>query len=359
MEKTTALYEEHIALGGKMVPFAGYLLPIQYEGVIKEHMAVRKQAGIFDVSHMGEIVVSGKQAGEFLNFLLSNELSNMQDGQIKYTPMLSEEGGIIDDLLVYRHDEETFLLVVNASNKDKDLAWILEYRWDGVVVEDLSDHYSQLAIQGPQAIHIMKELMDENDIPQKYYTFKDNVMVAGHSCLVSRNGYTGEDGFELYFLNEVAVDLYRAIMKAGEPHGLVPCGLGARDTLRLEAGMPLYGHEMSSDINPLEAGIGLFVKMNKEAFVGKEGLLEFPGTRSRVGLKMLDRGIAREHCPVLIGDEVIGEVTSGTHLPYINEAAAMALVKKEYANIDQEVLIDVRGRKLRAKIVPLPFYKRG
>ena len=205
----------------------------------------------------------------------------------------------------------------------------------------------------------MKKLMEEEDIPKKYYTFKDEVMIAGVSCLISRNGYTGEDGVEIYFENKYASQLYHKILEAGKEEGLIPCGLGARDTLRLEAGMPLYGHEMSKDINPLEVGLGAFVKMNKDEFIGKEGLIDNPGTRTRVGLKMLDRGIAREHCPIYIDHEEIGVVTSGTHLPFINDACAMGLVKQEYNEIDLEVLVDVRGRKLKAKIVSLPFYKRA
>ncbi len=358
MERKTALYEEHIKRGGKIVTFAGYELPIQYEGVMKEHMAVRQAAGIFDVSHMGEFLVTGEQATEFLNFILTNEIGNMKDGQIKYSPMLYEEGGIIDDLLVYRQSSTEYMLVVNASNRIKDFAWIMEYRWDNVIVEDVSDSYSQLALQGPKAVGILKKLVAEDQIPAKYYTFKDHVMIEGMEVLVSRNGYTGEDGVELYVANEHAVRLYQLLMEKGQEEGLIACGLGARDTLRLEAGMPLYGHEMSEIINPLEAGIGMFVKMEKESFVGKEALLEQPGTRTRVGLKMVERGIAREHCPILADGRVIGEVTSGTQLPYVNEACAFGLIEKEYGAIGSEVVVDIRGRLVKAVVVSLPFYKR-
>ncbi len=361
MEKKTPLYDLHQELGGKIVPFAGYLLPVQYEtGVIREHMAVRTACGLFDVSHMGEILFKGPDALNNLQNLLCNDYSVMDAGRVRYSPILNPRGGVVDDLIVYKFAQDEYFLVVNAANKDKDFQWFLRNRQGDADMMDLSENYAQLALQGPSAKRILAKLADESRFPQKYYSFIRDLDVAGVSCLVSRTGYTGEFGYELYCAPENAVRLARALLEAGREDGLIPCGLGARDTLRLEAGMPLYGHELSDDISPLEAGLGMFVKMGKEDFIGKDALLERGEPKiTRVGLVVTDRGIAREHCDVYAQGRLIGSTTSGTLLPYTNKASAMALIEKEFSSSGTEVEIDVRGRRLNAQVVPLPFYQRS
>ncbi|NLM85246.1 MAG: glycine cleavage system aminomethyltransferase GcvT [Clostridiales bacterium] len=361
MEKKTPLYDLHLSLGGKIVPFGGYLLPVQYEtGLIKEHMAVRTACGLFDVSHMGEILFKGPDALSNLQNLLSNDFTNLEVGRVRYSPILNEEGGIVDDLIVYKFAEDEYFLVPNAANKDKDYAWFTSHQKGEVEIKDLSDQYAQLALQGPKAKAVLSKLADESKLPTKYYSFVRDLPVAGIPCLVSRTGYTGELGFELYCAPDKAVELAKALLDAGKDEGLIPCGLGARDTLRLEAGMPLYGHEMSDDITPFEAGLDPFVKMDKEAFIGKAALQKLGDPqRVRVGLVVTDRGIAREHCDIYKDGEKVGETTSGTLLPYTNKASAMGMVQKQYVDIDTELEIDVRGRRLKAKVVPLPFYERS
>lgn len=352
MEKKTALYEEHIKAGGKMVPFAGYLLPVQYEsGIRSEHGCVRNGAGLFDVSHMGEFMLEGGAALDALNHLLTNDFANLKTGAARYSPMCDENGGTVDDVIVYKLADGRYFMVVNAANKDKDYAWIKARLAGGVSLTDISDGTAQIALQGPRSVAIMEELAKEESIPKGYYTFVEKAMVGGVPCLVSRTGYTGETGYELYCGNEYAPALWRILLEAGA----APCGLGARDTLRLEAAMPLYGHELSAQITPAEAGLSAFIKLDKPSFIGKEALLSPPGRR-RVGLKLMGRGIAREGAQVLYGGETIGVVTSGTMSPTLGEAIAMALVPAGFEG--EELLIDVRGKGIGAKVVELPFYKR-
>lgn len=361
MERKTPLYDLHIELGGKIVPFAGYLLPVQYEtGVIKEHMAVRTACGLFDVSHMGEILLKGPDALSNLQNFLTNDYAGMDIGRVRYSPICNENGGIVDDLIVYKFAEDEYLLVVNAANKDKDFAWFLQHAKGDVVIEDLSSQYAQLALQGPMSKKIISKLADESKLPVKYYSFVRGLEVAGIPCLVSRTGYTGELGYELYCAPDQAVSLARALLDNGKDEGLIPCGLGARDTLRLEAGMPLYGHEMSDVITPLEARLDIFVKLEKDDFIGKEALISIgKPERIRIGLVLTDRGIAREGSDVFHEGKLVGVTTSGTLLPYTSKASAMALVHKDSAEEGSELEIDVRGRRLKAKVVPLPFYKRS
>lgn len=359
MELKTPLYECHQALKGKMVPFAGYLLPVQYTGVIQEHMAVRTAAGLFDVSHMGELLLTGPDALANLNHLFTNDFTTLADGKVRYTPICNEAGGVVDDVLVYRFDAEKYWVVVNAANRHKDVDFIRAHLSGEAVLEDISDSLAQLALQGPRAGDILARLAKAEDIPEKYYSFKDGVEVAGIQCLVSQTGYTGERGYELYCPAADGPGLWNALLKAGAGDGLMPCGLGARDTLRLEAAMPLYGHEMDDSVSPLETGLGFAVKMAKEDFVGKAGL-EKRGqpTIARVGLKMIGRGIARENCPVFQGQQQVGHTTSGTHLPTLAGAYAMALVSIEAAAPGTQLSVDVRGRPVIAEVVELPFYKR-
>ncbi len=359
MEKKTPLYDVHVQEGGKIVPFAGYLLPVQYgTGVIKEHMAVRKQAGLFDVSHMGEILFTGPGALATLNHLLTNDYTKMKLNKVRYGVMCNARGGTIDDLVVYKFGEEKYLVVVNASNKDKDYEHMKANLLSDTVIEDISDKVAQLALQGPAAPAILAKLTDPETLPKGYYTARENVNVGGIECMVSRTGYTGELGYEIYTAPENAVALWQLIREAGKEEGLIPAGLGARDTLRLEAAMPLYGHEMDEDVSPLEAGLDFGVKMNKEEFIGREALLEQP-KRMRIGLEVTGRGIAREHQDVYFNGQKVGHTTSGTHCPYLGKAVAMALVDKSGGlEIGSEVTVDVRGRMVACKVVELPFYSR-
>lgn len=359
MEKKTALYDCHVAHEGKMVEFAGYLLPIEYPtGLMKEHMAVRTACGLFDVSHMGEIEFSGPGALEAINHLLANDYTDFKIGSCRYSTMCYEDGGVVDDLIVYKMGEQEYLVIVNAANKDKDYAWMKDHLVGDVVIRDLSDDYSQIALQGPRAEEILSKLADPASLPTGYYTFKNPVDVAGVSCIVSRTGYTGEDGYELYCAWDEAPTLWNALMQAGEEFGLIPCGLGARDTLRLEASMPLYGHEMDASITPFEAGLGFSVKLGKQEFIGKEALeAKKEATRKRIGLEAIDRGIVREEAPIFFEDKQIGVSTSGTHCPALKKACAMALVDANTVEPGDVVEAEVRGRRIACKVVKMPFYK--
>lgn len=360
MDRKTPLYDSHVALGGKMVPFAGYILPVNYPGgVIAEHMAVRTACGLFDVSHMGEVLFSGRDALANIQNLVTNDMGNLNIGQVRYSPLCNEQGGFVDDLIVYRTGEERYMLVVNASNREKDVAWMRAHLFGEVHMEDASDETAQVALQGPKAPEIMARLAGEEDIPKKYYTFAEKGTVGGIPCIISRTGYTGETGFELYCRNEDAPGLWALLLEAGKDLGLIPCGLGARDTLRLEAAMPLYGHEMDDAITPFETGLGNYVKMQKPDFIGRKALEEKGEPKiARFGLEMTGRGIAREHCDVYLGEAKIGHTTSGTFCPFLSRAVAMALLEKEGLALDSQVEVDVRGRRIAAKIVPLPFYKK-
>lgn len=361
MERKTPLYDVHVAEGGKIVPFAGYLLPVQYgSGVIKEHMAVRQQAGLFDVSHMGEVLFTGPTALDTLNHLLTNDYSNMAVNKVRYGVMCNADGGTIDDLVVYKFGEEAYLVVVNAANREKDYAHMAQNLLPGTKAEDISDSVAQLALQGPKSPAILKKLLPEDQIPKGYYTALPNVEIQGMKCMISRTGYTGELGYEIYTANEDAPKLWKLLRETGEEFGLIPCGLGARDTLRLEAAMPLYGHEMDETISPLEAGLDFGVKLNKDEFIGKDALVAAGAPkRVRVGLEVTGRGIIREHQEVYLGQEKIGLTTSGTHCPFLGKALAMALIDPAHAAEGTQLEVEVRGRRVSAAIVPLPFYKRG
>lgn len=361
MEKRTPLYDAHVRHGGKMVPFAGYLLPVQYkDGVIAEHMAVRTACGLFDVSHMGEISCVGKDALENLNHMLTNDYTVMYDGQARYSPMCNEAGGVVDDLIVYKVRDDHYFIVVNAANKEKDFAWMKEHAFGDAVFTDISDQVAQIALQGPKAPEILKKLVDKEQIPAKYYSCRFHCRIAGMDCIISRTGYTGEDGFEFYLASEEAEKLWELLLETGKEEGLICCGLGARDTLRLEAAMPLYGHEMDDEITPLEAGLGAFVRMGKETFIGRRAL-EQKGApeRKRAGLKATGRGILREHLEVYVGGEKVGVTTSGTFAPYLKEPVAMALLGTDYTKPGTAVEVDVRGRRVAAEVVALPFYHKN
>lgn len=359
MERKTPLYEKHVEAGGKIVSFGGYSLPVQYTGIIAEHNAVRKQAGLFDVSHMGEVIISGKDAFDYLQKVMTNDFTSLQDGKIRYTLMCNDQGGVIDDLLVYRYHSEKYLLVVNASNREKDVAWLNAQKFGDVQVNDISDQIGLVALQGPKAKEVLLKVTTEENIPEKYYSFIDQADIQGSKCLISQTGYTGEAGYEIYCDAVDAPKIWELLLESGKELGLIPCGLGARDTLRLEAGMPLYGHEMDEETTPLEADLGFAVKMAKEDFIGKKALVEKgEPSRIRVGLKMTGRGIARENEVIYMEETPIGKTTSGTHAPYLRYAIASGIIDRKYSEVGTAVEVDVRGRRIAAEVIPLPFYKR-
>lgn len=360
--KRTPLYEEHQAAKAKLIDFGGWEMPVQYAGVIEEHHAVRKNAGLFDVSHMGEVDVRGKDALAFVQMLITNDASKLENGKILYSPMCYPDGGIVDDLLVYQHNPDHFLLVVNASNTDKDFAWMLEQVKDfEVSVENISEQYAQLALQGPQAEKILQRLTSLDLSTLKYYTFTFGE-IDGVKSLISRTGYTGEDGFEIYSSSEYGPQLWRKILETGSAEGVQPIGLGARDTLRFEARLPLYGNELGAVITPLEAGLGIFVKLDKSDFNGKDALVkqkEQGIPRKLVGLEMVGRGIARSHYPLQKDGEEIGFVTSGSYSPTLEKNIALGLVRADLAVLGGELDVMIRGKAIKAKIIPSLFYKRS
>ena len=360
MPSRTPLYETHLKYGGRIVEFAGWELPVQYEGIIAEHRAVREVAGLFDVSHMGEVTFKGPNAERQLQYLLTNDFTAMQPGAVHYSPMCYPWGGTVDDVLVYKLAADDYLVVVNASNKDKDVAWMLENNKYRAEIKDVSSDYAQLALQGPMAQVILEKIIEQQLIPKKYYSFAQ-VHLFGRKCILSRTGYTGEDGFEIYLSPDDAPLLWETLMEDGEELGLVPAGLGARDTLRLEAAMPLYGHELTQDISPLESTLGRFVKLEKPEFIGRDALAAQKAgglARKRCGLEIVDKGIARDGADVYAGGERIGTVTSGTKAPWLDRTIAMALVRADMAVPGTAVEVDVRGKRLNAVVVKLPFYKR-
>lgn len=343
-----------------MVDFAGWELPVQYAGVMEEHRAVRRAAGLFDVSHMGEVRVAGEGAEAFLQSLTPNDVHKLAEGRAHYSGLLNEQGTYLDDLLVYRMAEDEFLLVVNAANREGDLAWIRSRAGEDVEIEDLTEAYALLALQGPRAARILEPLTDADLASLRYYGFTQ-ASVAGQPALVSRTGYTGEDGFELYLIPDGAEEVWEALLEAGSPHGLQPAGLGARDTLRMEAGMALYGHEIDEQTTPWEAGLGWVVKLDKGDFVGRDALArqrEQGVQRTLVGFEVEGRGIARQGYPVQVDGATVGEVTSGTYSPSFEKALGMAYLPVELAEDGSAIEIDVRGRPVAARIVGLPFYRR-
>ncbi|MGI6262595.1 MAG: glycine cleavage system aminomethyltransferase GcvT [Succiniclasticum sp.] len=359
MGKKTPLYDVYARYNGKIVPFGGYLLPVQFKGVIEEHMAVRTTVGLFDVSHMGEITCRGKDALNFLNYILTNDYTSLKDGSARYSPMCNERGGVVDDLIVYKLADGDYLIVVNAATKDKDYAWMRSHVRGDCRLEDVSDQYVQLALQGPKAEAVLRELLPDEAIPRKSYTARFHVDLQGTEVILSRTGYTGEDGFELYFAVPDAEKIWCLLLETGRSYGILPCGLGARDTLRLEAGMPLYGHEMTEDITPLEAGLGRFVKLEKENFVGKEALVAAgEPQRVHVGLKVTGRGIVRENMDLYSHGTVVGRTTSGTYCPFVKRPIAMALVERACAAVGTPLEADVRGRRVAVEVEGLPFYTR-
>ncbi|QFF99422.1 glycine cleavage system aminomethyltransferase GcvT [Psychrobacillus glaciei] len=360
--KRTPLFDDYATYGGKTIDFGGWELPVQFSSIKEEHEAVRTKAGLFDVSHMGEITVTGSKAENFLQKLMTNDVSKLVSGQAQYTAMCYEDGGIVDDLLVYKKENNNYLLVVNASNIEKDFEWMKQNTIDDVELNNKSDEYGLLALQGPLAQNILQKLTSKNLDEIRFFRFADNIEVAEKTVLISRTGYTGEDGFEIYAANTDVSDLWSSILKAGKEDGLLPCGLGARDTLRFEACLPLYGQELSKDISPLEAGLGFVVKLKKEQeFNGKSVLAnqkENGSPRKSVGIEMIDKGIPRTGYPVFVGEKQIGFVTTGTQSPTLKKNIGLALIDATFAELGQELEVEIRNKRLKAVTVATPFYKR-
>jgi aminomethyltransferase len=360
--KKTPLNDIHRELGARMIDFGGWDMPVQYTGLTDEHRAVRERAGLFDVSHMGECRIVGKDGEMAVNRLVTNDISLMTDGQIMYSPMCNEQGGTVDDLIVYRLDRENYFLVINASNTDKDVAWIREHtKGFDVAVTDESPLWGQLALQGPDAQAILSGLVDFPPGDIGFFTFR-TVAVAGIEVILSRSGYTGEDGFELYCPAEKAADLWNSLMDAGSSKGLLPCGLGARDTLRFEAALPLYGNELGDDISPLEAGLGIFVKLDGEDFIGRDALLtqKKEGLKRKiVGFEMTGKGIPRHGYPVYDNEEKeIGVVTTGYAAPTVGKTVGLALIDAGSAVLGTEIMIGIRTKKAEALVCSKRFYSK-
>jgi len=369
--KKTALNATHRALKAKMVDFGGWDMPVEYPGagggLIAEHMAVRTAVGLLDVSHMGEIQFRGPGSLAAVQRITMNDASRLKDGQAHYSALLTPQGTFVDDILVHRLGDHDYLLVVNAGTKDKDYAWIRRQAGSmpSIHLSDYSDYYSQLALQGPRSVDTLKKLTKVDLAAIKNYWFTWGQVAGIHNVLIARTGYSGEDGFELYIPSDetTTVKMWNALLEAGAEFGIRPCGLGARNTLRLEAGMSLYGHEISEDINALEAGLDRFLKLDKGDFIGRDALLAVQNsggpTRKVIGLEMVERGIARDtYCVYSLDGECIGTVTSGSPAPFLKTNVAMALVPTQVANSGVDVLVDVRGNRARARQVPIPFYKR-
>ncbi|WP_278723069.1 glycine cleavage system aminomethyltransferase GcvT [Bacteroides finegoldii] len=360
--KTTPFIEKHIALGAKMHEFAGYNMPIEYSGIIDEHLTVCQGVGVFDVSHMGEFWVKGPKALAFLQKVTSNNVAVLTPGKIQYTCFPNDKGGIVDDLLVYQYEPEKYMLVVNAANIEKDWDWCVSHNMEGAELENASDHMAQLAVQGPKAILALQKLTDIDLASIPYYTFKVGKFAGEENVIISNTGYTGAGGFELYFYPNVADTIWKAVFEAGEEFDIKPIGLGARDTLRLEMGFCLYGNDLDDTTSPIEAGLGWITKfIEGKEFINRPMLEKQKAegvTRKLVGFEMVDRGIPRHGYELVNSDgEKIGIVTSGTMSPTRKIGIGMGYVKPEYSKAGTEICIDMRGRKLKAVVVKPPFRK--
>ncbi|HSQ33888.1 MAG TPA: glycine cleavage system aminomethyltransferase GcvT [Peptostreptococcaceae bacterium] len=346
-----------------MIEFAGWVMPVQYEGIIEEHEAVRNNAGLFDVSHMGEVDIKGRDAFKYVQKLVTNDISVLDDNQVIYTFMCYEDGGVVDDLLVYKFNEEHYFLVINAGNIDKDFDWMLQNKgsYEAEIV-NVSNEISEVALQGPKAQEILQNLTDLNLDEIKFFYCKRDVIIDGVKCLVSRTGYTGEDGFEIYTENQYIEKIWDVILECGKFCGIKPAGLGCRDTLRFEAALPLYGNEISKDITPLEAGLGYFVKLDKDSFIGKEALVkqkEAGLNRKLVGFELKGRGIPRHGYTVEVNGENLGLVTTGYFSPTLKKNIGLALIDSKYADLGTEINILIRNKPVKAEVINKKFYKKN
>ena len=360
--KKTPLYLRHLELGGKIIEFGGWMMPVEYTGIIGEHKSVRNDAGLFDVSHMGEIRVTGEGAMQYIQRLVTNDISKAVPGRCVYSPMCYPDGGVVDDLLVYKYSDTDLLIVVNASNTDKDYDWFLKNADGREKIENISDSVAQIAIQGPKAEKILSRLTDAKLGEIKFYRFVPDVTVCGVKAVVSRTGYTGEDGFEVYVPADKAVTVWDGLLEAGKPYGLVPVGLGARDTLRFEVALPLYGHELSETITPIMAGLGKFVKLAKPGFNGRDALAaqtEKGPAQVIAGVEMVGRGVARSGYEIFKDGKKIGRVTTGNYAPSLGKNLALALVDAEFAAQGTHFDVMIREKPVEAVVVPLPFYDKS
>ncbi len=358
-EKNTPLFDRHIELGGNMVSFGGYLLPTHYSGINLEHLGVRSKAGLFDVSHMGEFIISGSDAESFLQKVTVNDVASLSVGQAQYSAMCYANGGMIDDILVYKKKNE-FMLVVNAANNEKDLDWLKSHAKGDIRIENMSDDIGLVAIQGPRSRNILQTLTDSNLTNIQFYHFVEG-RLNGKKAIISRTGYTGELGFEIYANSDDIGEIWDAIMKAGQDKGLEPAGLGCRDTLRMEMKLALYGNDIDDTTNPIEAGLGWITRLGKTDFMGKKALLEAKAnvTRRLVCLEMTERAIPRQGYTILMNDESVGIITSGTMSPSLETGIGIGYVNRPFDKSGTELLVDIRGRMKSAVVVKPPFYKNG
>lgn len=361
-QKRTPLYDEHKKLGGRIVEFGGWQMPVQYTGIIDEHMAVRSAVGVFDISHMGQFTASGPKAKDWLNHLLANNVERLEKGTCQYTFLLNENGGVIDDLIVYRIGEEDYLLVVNAALIDTDFAWMQSHLGEGVDFANRSDDFAGLAVQGPLSRKVFEELFGAHHALPAHNEISE-IKIEGDSFFAARTGYTGEDGFEIFFPAARAAEVWNEILETGRPHGIKPCGLGARDTLRLEMCYPLNGSDLSPERTPLEAGLSIFVDLQKPAFIGRDALVKqrTEGVKQRlVPFKMKDKSPPpRSHYPINKNGGKIAEITSGSLSPSLNIGIGMAYIPTEYARINEEIEVDIRGRLFPATIEKKPLHKKS
>jgi aminomethyltransferase len=358
-DKNTPLFDRHIELGGNMVSFGGYLLPTHYSGINLEHLGVRSKAGLFDVSHMGEFIISGSDAESFLQKVTVNDVASLSVGQAQYSAMCYANGGMIDDILVYKKKNE-FMLVVNAANNEKDLDWLKSHAKGDIRIENMSDDISLVAIQGPRSRNILQTLTDSNLTNIQFYHFVEG-RLNGKKAIISRTGYTGELGFEIYANSDDIGEIWDAIMKAGQDKGLEPAGLGCRDTLRMEMKLALYGNDIDDTTNPIEAGLGWITRLGKTDFMGKKALLEAKAnvTRRLVCLEMTERAIPRQGYTILMNDQSVGIITSGTMSPSLETGIGIGYVNRPFDKSGTELLVDIRGRMKSAVVVKPPFYKNG
>jgi len=356
--KTVALNDLHVSLGAKMIEFAGYNMPVLYTNLIQEHLAVRNSVGVFDVSHMGEFMLKGDKALDLIQLVTSNDASKLTDGKVQYSCMPNDKGGIVDDLLVYRWNENEYYLVVNASNIEKDWNWISQHNTFGVEMKNMSEEMSLLAVQGPNAIKTLQKLTHVDLSAMEYYTFCGGTMAGCEDVIISNTGYTGAGGFEIYVWNKDARKMWDAIFEAGAEFGILPAGLGARDTLRLEKGFCLYGNDINDETSPIEAGLGWITKFTKPFMMHEhhQAIKTNGPTKKLVGFEMIDRGIPRQHYPIKDAQgNLIGEVTSGTQSPSLNKAIGMGYVSTAHSKADQEIFIEIREKLVKAKVVKIPF----
>ena len=355
----TSLFKKHTILDANMQPFGNYLMPIFYSGIIDEYYAVRNNVGIFDVSHMGEFLISGEKADEFLPYLTVNDISKRKNGKVQYSAICYEDGGVLDDILIYKNNYNDFMLVVNASNINKNYEWIKSRLISDVELQDISKRMSLIALQGPKSAKLLSAISKDNISNLKYYTFLKDCNIADKKCIISRTGYTGELGYEIYADNDDIAIIWDELMSGGISYGILPSGLGCRDILRLEMGYALYGNDISDKFNPLESGLSWITKTNKNNFIGKDSIVKKKNKKKQIAFEMIERSIPRSGFPIEFKNTVIGKVTSGTISPMLKKSIGLGIIDKISLKESDVININIRGKMKSAKIVELPFYKQG